>query len=100
MDTNNLINIIIAIVSSSALTAFINYIGNYKKNKALVLKLEQEVVSDKIDQASIIVQTAMKLLEDVQLERNRLMEEKEKLLKINNKLLKEIEQLKLNINKI
>lgn len=100
MDTDNLINIIIAIVSSSALTAFINYIGNYKKNKALVLKLEQEVVSDKIDQASIIVQTAMKLLEDVQLERNRLMEEKEKLLKINNKLLKEIEQLKLNINKI
>lgn len=100
MDTNNLINIIIAIVSSSALTAFINYIGNYNKNKALVKKLEQEVVSDKIDQASIIVQTAMKLLEDVQLERNRLMEEKENLLKINTKLLKDIEQLKLNINKI
>lgn len=99
MDHNSIINILIAIVSSSALTAFINYISNYKKTKAETKKLEQDVVSDKIDQASTIVETAMKLLEDVQGERDRLFKEREELVKINNILLKEVDRLKLCINK-
>lgn len=96
MDTNNLINIIIAIVSSSALTSLINIIGNYRKNKAEASRIEQTVVSDKIDQASVIVETAMKLLEDVEGERVRLVAEKEELIKENLKLKKEIKKLKLN----
>ena len=96
MDTNNLINIIIAIVSSSALTSLINYIGNYRKNKAEISRIEQTVVSDKIDQASVIVDIAMKLLEDVTEERVRLAAEKDELLKENLKLKKEIKRLKLN----
>lgn len=99
MDNNSLVSIIIAMVSSSALTALINYLSNYNKNKAETRKLEQDVVSDKIDQASIIVETAMKLLEDVQGERDRLLREREELVKINNSLLKEIDRLKLCINK-
>jgi biopolymer transport protein ExbB/TolQ len=99
MDNNSLVSIIIAMVSSSALTALINYLSNYNKNKAETRKLEQDVVSDKIDQASIIVETAMKLLEDVQGERDRLLKEREELVKINNSLLKEIDRLKLCINK-
>jgi hypothetical protein len=99
MDSNSLINIIIAIVSSSALTAFINYISNFSKNRAEAIKLEQDVVSDKIDQASVIVNTAMKLLEDVQDERNRLSAERDNLIKINIKLTEDIEKIKLNINK-
>jgi len=99
MDSNSLISIIIAIVSSSALTALINYISNRTKNAAEAKKIEQEVVSDKIDQASVIVDTAMKLLEDVQNERDRLLREKKELVKINNILSKEIEKLQLNIRK-
>ena len=99
MDNNSMVSILVAIVSSSALTALINYISNYNKNKAETKKLEQDVVSDKIDQASIIVETAMKLLEDVQGERDRLLREREELVKINNTLLKEVERLKLCINK-
>lgn len=99
MDNNSLVSIIIAMVSSSALTALINYLSNYNKNKAETRKLEQDVVSDKIDQASIIVETAMRLLEDVQGERDRLLKEREELVKINNSLLKEIDRLKLCINK-
>ena len=99
MDNNSLVSIIIAMVSSSALTALINYLSNYNKNKAETRKLEQDVVSDKIDQASIIVETAMKLLEDVQGERDRLLKEREELVKINNSLLKEIDRLKLCINR-
>jgi biopolymer transport protein ExbB/TolQ len=99
MDNNNIVSILIAIVSSSALTALINYISNYNKNKAETRKLEQDVVSDKIDQASIIVETAMKLLEDVKGERDKLLKEREELVKINNSLLKEIDRLKLCINK-
>jgi biopolymer transport protein ExbB/TolQ len=99
MDNNSIVSIIIAMVSSSALTALINYLSNYNKNKAETRKLEQDVVSDKIDQASIIVETAMKLLEDVQGERDRLLKEREELVKINNSLLKEIDRLKLCINK-
>jgi flagellar biosynthesis regulator FlaF len=56
-------------------------------------------VSDKIDQASVIVNTAMKLLEDVQDERNRLSAERDNLIKINIKLTEDIEKIKLNINK-
>jgi biopolymer transport protein ExbB/TolQ len=99
MDNNSMVSILVAIVSSSALTALINYISNFNKNKAETKKLEQDVVSDKIDQASIIVETAMKLLEDVQGERDRLLREREELVKINNTLLKEVERLKLCINK-
>lgn len=99
MDNNSMVSILVAIVSSSALTALINYISNFNKNKAETKKLEQDVVSDKIDQASIIVETAMKLLEDVQGERDRLLKEREELVKINNTLLKEVERLKLCINK-
>lgn len=99
MDNNSMVSILVAIVSSSALTALINYISNFNKNKAETKKLEQDVVSDKIDQASIIVETAMRLLEDVQGERDRLLKEREELVKINNTLLKEVERLKLCINK-
>ena len=99
MDNNSMVSILVAIVSSSALTALINYISNFNKNKAETKKLEQDVVSDKIDQASTIVETAMKLLEDVQGERDRLLREREELVKINNTLLKEVERLKLCINK-
>jgi hypothetical protein len=99
MDNNSMVSILVAIVSSSALTALINYISNFNKNKAETKKLEQDVVSDKIDQASIIVETAMKLLEDVQGERDRLLREREELVKINNTLLKEVDRLKLCINK-
>jgi hypothetical protein len=41
----------------------------------------------------------MRLLEDVQNERNRLLAEKENLIKINIKLTEDIEKIKLNINK-
>ena len=99
MDNNSMVSILVAIVSSSALTALINYLSNFNKNKAETKKLEQDVVSDKIDQASIIVETAMKLLEDVQGERDRFLREREELVKINNTLLKEVERLKLCINK-
>ena len=99
MDNNSMVSILVAIVSSSALTALINYLSNFNKNKAEAKKLEQDVVSDKIDQASTIVETAMKLLEDVQGERDRLFAERENLLKINIKLTEDIEKIKLNINK-
>jgi hypothetical protein len=42
---------------------------------------------------------AMKLLEDVQDERNRLSAERDNLIKINIKLTEDIEKIKLNINK-
>ncbi len=97
MDSNSLVSIIIAVVSSSALTALINYISNHSKIKAEAKKIEQEVVSDKIDQASTIVETAMKLLEDVQAERDKLAQDKKSLEEINGVLSREIENLRLNI---
>lgn len=97
MDLNSLVSIIIAVVSSSALTAFINYIANRSKNQAEAKKIEQEVVSDKIDQASTIVETAIKLLEDVQAERDKLAQDKKSLEEINSVLSREIENLRLNI---
>jgi|688.fasta_scaffold906098_3 hypothetical protein len=99
LELNGLVSIIIAVVSSSALTAAINYLANRSKNKAEVKKIEHEIVSENIDQATIIVKTAMELLEDVQKERDKLIEDKKELEKLNAVLSVEINNLKLNINK-
>lgn len=89
-DWHDSTNIIIAVVSSSGLTAFINYIAGRSKNKMEVKQIEQEIVSDYIDQAKAVVEAAMEILNSVREERDHLIADKKELQKINDELRQQI----------